>query len=293
MQCELISHLRVLLLLMSAVVLILSAFAKSRIAKIVSVIAMALNFMPVAALYMPASQIVSAEGSNSQSKMIKVMQFNLCGELNKDYTAVLNALAVENPDVIGFSEIPPPWLDLLKTNLKDYRHVVADTRYGGIAIFSRLPFNHSEIKYYGDWHRPRAIAEIMTGGGAVSVVCAHPSVPNIRPELRNGELKLLAEELRALSKTNPTVLIGDLNCTPWSYYFSQLLQHSDFVDTEQGFGFQPTFSAFFFVPLVTIDHCLVSRDIGTITRRTGTRVGSDHLPVTVTLALGATAKSRF
>jgi len=283
MPCELISHLRLVLVTMALLILLLAIPTKNKIALSISALAVLLNAVPIAALYLPAAKTVTNDTDKQPIHTVKILQLNLWGGKNKEYVAVVKTIVESNPDVIGFSEITPQWLKLMKVGLKGYPYVVVDTNYGGIAIFSRLPIAHSEIKHYGEWHRPRAIAKIQIGSGHFTVICAHPSVPNIRPELRNGEFSLLAEEARMLAKANPTILAGDLNSTPWSYYFTKLLQDSDLNDTEQGFGCQPTWSAFFPVPLVTIDHCLVSKDIHTVARLTGPKVGSDHLPVMVTL----------
>lgn len=283
MQCELISHLRLVLVAVALFLLVLAIPTKSKIALSISALAVLLNAAPIAALYLPAAKPVSNDTDKQPMHTVKILQLNLWGGKNKEYVAVVKTIVESNPDVIGFSEITPQWLKLMKVGLKGYPYVVADTRFGGIAIFSRLPIAHSEIKYYGDHHRPRAIAKIQIGSGHFTVICAHSTIPNIRPELRNGELVVLAEEARQSAKECPTILFGDLNCTPWSYYFTKLLHDSDLNDSEQGFGCQPTWSAFFPVPLVTIDHCLVSKDIHTVARLTGPKVGSDHLPVMVTL----------
>lgn len=291
MQCELLSHLRFPLLLASIVGLVLSSLARSPVVRVVGVLAVTLNFVPIAALYLPA-RFAGSYVSNSHRQSLTVMQINLCGEQNENYAAVIKCISEANPDVIGFSEIPARWLEYLKRHLNKYSHFVADTEYGGIAVFSKLPFSQARIEHYGDWHRPRAIVKLEVGNAGnidrqtVNLVCAHPSVPNIRPELRNGELELLADELQSLQKNHPTVLIGDLNCTPFSYYFARLLNRSGLVDSEQGFGFQPTWSAFI-GPLVAIDHCLVSKNLTVRARRTGPKVGSDHLPVIVTVEVPA------
>jgi endonuclease/exonuclease/phosphatase (EEP) superfamily protein YafD len=76
------------------------------------------------------------------------------------------------------------------------------------------------------------------------------------------------------------VLIGDLNTTMWSPYFSELVKGSGLRDARLGFGLKPTWPmplpALFQIP---IDHCLVSDDIEVLGVRTGGATGSDHRPM--------------
>jgi endonuclease/exonuclease/phosphatase family metal-dependent hydrolase len=65
------------------------------------------------------------------------------------------------------------------------------------------------------------------------------------------------------------------------------------VDSEQGFGVQPTWRVFL-GPLtgpllrpvqIPIDHCLHAPEMMTLARATGPACGSDHYPLLVTLQL--------
>ncbi len=91
---------------------------------------------------------------------------------------------------------------------------------------------------------------------------------------------------------SPKLLIGDLNCGPWSPAFAHLLA-SGLRDSEQGFGPQPSWPArkgrvienLSILPLVPIDHVLTSDDVCIINREVGPAMNSDHLPVNVKAAI--------
>jgi endonuclease/exonuclease/phosphatase (EEP) superfamily protein YafD len=91
---------------------------------------------------------------------------------------------------------------------------------------------------------------------------------------------------------NPKILIGDLNCGPWSPAFSNLLS-GGLHDSEQGFGPQPSWPArtgrvvenIPIPPLIPIDHVLVSDDICVVQRQTGPPMQSDHVPVFVRIRI--------
>lgn len=71
--------------------------------------------------------------------------------------------------------------------------------------------------------------------------------------------------------------------SPSNYYFARLLDEGRLNDSEQGFGPQQSWSTELLIPVVPIDHFLVSRDIEVTNRALGPNIGSDHLPVYVDL----------
>lgn len=93
----------------------------------------------------------------------------------------------------------------------------------------------------------------------------------------------LAKDINATDE--PSILAGDLNCTPWSYKFYELMKNTSLKDSEKGFGYQPSWSTFHWMPLFCIDHLLSSREITAVKRYSGPYVGSDHLPVITVLNL--------
>jgi endonuclease/exonuclease/phosphatase (EEP) superfamily protein YafD len=100
---------------------------------------------------------------------------------------------------------------------------------------------------------------------------------------RNQQLQTIASFLRP--KTNPVLLLGDLNISPWSYYFEQLLTQANLRNSAYGWGVMPSWPVAFPALLIPIDHCLVSEGITIHQRRNGSAVGSDHYPVIVDFSL--------
>jgi len=132
----------------------------------------------------------------------------------------------------------------------------------------------------------------VKGHKPVGLMLVHPTVPIVpksRFDARNKELtELYPAEIKTLG--DEQILLGDLNCTPWSPYFDKLLAKGHLKDSERGFGFTPSWPTkmFLFVPLrpfLPIDHVLVSQGIVVKERRLLGEVGSDHLPVLVRLKL--------
>jgi endonuclease/exonuclease/phosphatase (EEP) superfamily protein YafD len=281
---ELISHGRILFAFLGAALLLATLPLKNKKAIILAAIAFLLNAAAIAPLYLPAAKESQANNADDLHH-IRLMQFNLWGGKNKKYFAVAQTIIQTNPDVIGFSEITPTWLIALKAGLANYPYMIADTTGGGIAIFSRLPLESKEIRYYSDRKRPRAIAKVKLAGGHFTLIFAHPFIPLKHTAMRNEEFAIYAKEAVEASKSGPVIVAGDLNCTPFSHDFSKLLKDGQLTDTEQGFGPQPSWSTHQKITLFPIDHCLVSKDVVTLKRYTGEDIGSDHLPVVVELEM--------
>lgn len=282
---ELLSHFRILFAALSAVLLLATLPLKNKKAIILAAMAFWVNIAAIAPLYLPAQRESQSSPAAEDMHRLKIMQFNLWGGKNKKYFAVAQTIIQTNPDVIGFSEITPTWLIALKAGLANYPYMIADTTGGGIAIFSRLPLESKEIRYYSPLKRPRAIAKVKLAGGQFTLIFAHPFIPLKHTAMRNEEFAIYAKEAVEASKSGPVILAGDLNCTPFSSDFSKLLNDSHLVDTEQGFGPQPSWSTHQKITLFPIDHCLVSKDVVTLKRYIGEEIGSDHLPVVVELEM--------
>jgi endonuclease/exonuclease/phosphatase (EEP) superfamily protein YafD len=228
-----------------------------------------------------------ASGSSAETSAgktdhsVKIMSINLWGGKNRQFDQAIAEIKRNDPDVIGFSEITWLWWKKLEPALINYPYRSMELKYGGIAVFSRLPLKDSHIEYFGAKKRPRVATKCKMGDIYVNLLVVHPFAPLKEFKQRNLELKELGTEVKQMNA--PVVLVGDINCSPWSFYFTQLLKDSALQDSEQGFGAQPSWPAIRNHALIPIDHCLVSKDIQVINRQIGRNIGSDHLPVVIEL----------
>lgn len=244
---------------------------------------------PVATMFIPLSS-----GLNDENAMqtISIMNFNTEFQHNDDYHKFADLLEINKPDVLALVETDQKWVNGLSESLARYAYQQVVIKGPGIALFSKYPVSNVAVFYYGKSHHPRISAELRIKKRTVQVVVAHPTTPKTRAGFmeRNAELRLIGDEMR--SKVGTKILIGDLNCGPWSGEFRQLLG-DDLIDSEQGFGPQPSWPArtgrviehLLIPPFVPIDHILISKDICVVQRIVGPAIGSDHLPVFVKLKL--------
>lgn len=242
----------------------------------VGCICFAVNAIPMVDMYLPQK---APEGK--VLAQLGVLQFNLWGPKNTQYDKVIALVKEKSPDVIGFSEITETWEKALIKGLPEYKYRTVEKRYGGVGFFSKNPMIASQIQYYGEIKRPRIEAHLIVGKYPVTFVFMHPVIPKHMYVVRNGEL-ITAGDYAGRCE-DPVVLFGDLNCSPWSYYFTKVLDIGRLHDTEKGFGVHPTWTTQWIFPLIPIDHCLVSKEFFTRERTVGPDIGSDHLPVFVKL----------
>ncbi len=236
-----------------------------------------LTFMP---LYFGGLH-ASASGPDPR---LRVLELNVFGGKNIQKERTLDLIKHSNADLIGISEVTVPWMLALQKGLKQYPHQVYEPRFGGVALLSKFPLENASVKYFGEIKRPRITASTVIDGRNVRLIFAHPVIPLYRKGSRDEELVVLASE--ANSATSAAILFGDLNATPWSHNFNKLVIDGGLIDSEQGFGFQPTWCAFWspFSTLFPIDHCLVTDHFVVVDRRVLGNIGSDHLPLQVDLA---------
>jgi endonuclease/exonuclease/phosphatase (EEP) superfamily protein YafD len=207
---------------------------------------------------------------------------------NRNFDALISLVRTEQPDIFVVQEATRGWLGALEVLRDTYKHrlVVANRGEQHIALYSRLPLAEVKAEAVAGEFAPPAhiIARITQDERAVTILTMHtPNPPDpARTAARNRELAFAAEVARESAK--PFVIIGDLNITMWSPYFAKLKADGNLRDARTGFGVLPSWSPLEGLPLIPIDHCLVSPDVSVRNLRTGANIGSDHRPLIVELA---------
>lgn len=270
---------------------------------------LALLVLPVITLLASGYRLYpSFFGAQQQSlkkdgEKITLLHCNLWGGRNRDRVSFLALVEKEKPDLVAVCEVEKKWHGLLSASLKPaYPYCITFPHIGGVELYSRYPLD-GEVRLAERGHRPRIFANVRVGRQLVSLVVAHPPTPvgeATRLKSRNREFEIYAGECcKSRNEGLPYLVIGDLNCTPWSPYFRKLLADGALKDSGAGQGLAPTWPntaalTYGLLPgnfgtgaVLPIDHCLVSRDLTVLERRVLSPVGSDHLPILVKLALPA------
>ena len=254
----------------------------------------------VTQVYWPVDQPPPGE------QVVRIMSYNVFGA-NWNFEAAVTEIVSQDPDVLVVCEYTRNWHDILQVLYDDYPHRLTLPRWHGfgIAVLSKIPIDSHEVLQLGTvvdkngkrqtvTDNPVPVVNLKFGQRTVRLVGFHSLSPmnQQRMTLRNQQFADLGKFLA--KKDVPTILVGDLNCTTWSYFLKKdLLKRARLFDSRQGIGYQGTWRADLKPFTIPIDHALVSRHIHVHDRWTGNRGGSDHLPIIVEVSVSPSEPSEL
>ncbi len=279
---ELATHFRVQYVILFFFLMVVMAVKRQLLLVGITGLCMAVHLFYILPVYLSPRESLA----ESKSETVKILSSNVRRN-NTHHQQVLDLISKETPDVVTLQEVDDVWLEALKPLDKTYpyRQIIKVSYQERLSLYSRLPIITSHEKYYGIYKIPVLIVTLNVNGHPLTVYTTHlisPTTPR-DAQARNQALIQLAQEIH--SAKEPGVLIGDMNISPWSPYFYDLLRTSGLKDSRYGFGIQaswPTYVPPFLIPL---DHCLVHPSIQVLDRRVGPNIGSDHYPVLIKLAV--------
>lgn len=240
-----------------------------------------INALLVLALFWPGNQSAPTSGQRLRLVAVNVHTANLRTDLVLDFLQKIDA------DVVMLMEVNQRWMNALASLSNRYPEIITEARSDnfGIAMLNRVGSTNSAVIYLGEAEVPSIRTTLLINGQTVTLLGTHPLPPGSAEysRLRNDQLRAIVATVRE-SRT-PTILLGDLNATPWSPYFRELLRASGLRNTSQGRGLYGSWPAGLPVGRIPLDHCLVSPSIHVVDKQLGPQVGSDHLPVVIDLQI--------
>ena len=204
---------------------------------------------------------------------------------NADAAPLLAHIAAVDPDVICFQEIDARWAAGLAPLHASYpyRRVLPRPDPFGLAVFSKYPATFAAEDVEGD---PilRATVRRNDEDDALTVFNVHVATPVRREwaDRRNRTLRTIAAKVAAVD--GPVLVCGDLNCTPWSPHFADLLAAGGLRDPRRGGWSPPSWRTSNPLLALPIDHLLPGGGARCWGLRSGPDIGSDHRPLTVRVA---------
>lgn len=236
-------------------------------------------------LALPHLNTKPAENTNNRAEL-SIVLINVNTKLGSP-NRVAAYIQKEQPDLFVLQEINSAWTSELEELISQFPFHKVHTREDnfGIGIFSKLPLFDSEIKLFGDAALPSITTKVEVNSVEVRIIATHTLPPKNRlyAELRNNQLEAISKHVT--NSTEPIILLGDLNATAFSHNSQEFLNTSQLIDSTGSFGIQPTWPSFCPALGIQIDHVLHSKDIYTVDKRIGFKVGSDHLPVYASLQI--------
>lgn len=201
----------------------------------------------------------------------------------QDAGATRAYLEGQSADILVLSEVTPRWQEKLVELEGRYPYSVIRPRWNpwGIALYSRFPLHDVEDLDLGDDRSSHLRVTVELPAGAVALYAVHLASPPSRgqSQQRNTQLHQLAQRIARDDSGLPVVVAGDLNITPYSPYFRDLLRDAGLRDARLPFGPHVTWPVLP-VPIgIPIDHCLVSSQVVVTRVAIGPSTGSDHFPL--------------
>ncbi len=282
---ELLTNFRVQFMVLFVVLILLARFAKvSKLLAVCLAIAVAWSGWESGQFYLPAQQPAAGE------TLVRVMSFNVLA-INSEFQLAIDEVRKHDPDMFAIIEYAGMWHEAFDALNEDYPHQHRDPRWHGygIAIFSKIPFEHAKsIPLTEDAiDNPAAVVTVRIDGQPVRILATHVMSPTnrFRLELRNRQFEEIADHLN--QDSIETILVGDMNCNPASRYLAKLIRDTNLRDSRKGFGLHPSWPTFAWPMSTPIDHVLVSESIHVHDRFLGDGGGSDHHPVIMDFSIRA------
>ena len=287
---DLTSHFRWYWLLLAVVCLGASWRQLGRIAIACLAAAVLGNVWPMLPYWMPdvRPQTAAAATPGVLRPPLSLVSVNVLTS-NRNSQAVLDYVRSRDADVAIFLEVDAAWAAALDGLADRWPHAVVQPRDDnfGIALFAKQPPRERRVVEFGDTGVPSIVATFTDPAGDYTVIATHPVPPKtpVYAHDRDAQLRAIAEFVAA--SPLPCVVAGDLNATPWSAAFRDLVARSGLRDTALGRGVQATWNARAWAPRIPIDHILAPPGTEILRRAVGPDVGSDHFPVEAQLRLPA------
>ncbi|TDJ44082.1 MAG: hypothetical protein E2O52_09140 [Gammaproteobacteria bacterium] len=279
---ELFSHFRLYFVIAQALLALTFLHSGHRLLLALTLLLALPNVWYVGPYLTPLVTGASAAATGSGEVSIIALNVNY---RNDGHAAVRAYLAARSPDVIVIEELTDEWQAALRHLDAEYPYRVGRPRPDpfGLGVWSRLPFIESELIDLGVPGSVNARVVLDTGGRPLQIYAVHlfPPLSARGAGQRNLQLETLAARLSATGL--PSLVIGDLNMTPFSPYFESFAAAAGLVDARRPAGFHFTWPTSALPLWIPIDHVLATRSLDVRSVQRGPDTGSDHYPLEVSV----------
>ena len=252
---------------------------------------LAANLASIAPVY-----AVPPASSGAEAEELTILQFNVLqhNERRREAVAYLEACGA---DLVLLQEIDHAWAEELARGLAAYEPVLVEARSTnfGIGLYLRrrsgIEVERARLVRIDDegWRHPAIEAELRHGDRELALlgVHAHPPINATVARIHGIEIERIAQWSRA--RDGAHLVLGDLNMTPWSSRYRQLMGSSPLRSARDGFGIVASWR-----PLsglsggLPLDHILHDAAFSTTAFERGPSLGSDHQPILARLRWNAT-----
>lgn len=279
-RVDLLSHFRLQYVLLFSVLILISGILKRYRLLILSGVFLILNASLFLPFYLPRP-------AGNEANSLTIFMANV-ERGNRRTDLLLQEIAAVRPEILVLVEIDPRWMRELTILKQQYPYEVAAVRsdYSGVLLLSKLPLQASRVEEVGTTNIPMVVANVVRNGKRLTLLGLHPYAPFDRWAAMRRDEQLLSAAHYVKTQKNPTVLLGDLNITPFSAVYQDIQKNALLTDCAVGFGYQITWQL---QPLLapiglSIDHCMYTAGVRVVKSSVGDTIGSDHKPIINTIS---------
>ncbi len=293
---QILDHLRVQLSLILLLAILLNGI-KYKYWSLAFSLPFVLNLSLILPLFIPSPQYSHLNQRDlSVQNALHLLHINLDVD-NNNYTTALQYIEQQNADLIFLQEVTPTWFNQLESHLSNYQIIESRPLKNTHGVALLLP-NHfspsfwvqnTEILHFPAYSERPMIATQVQSNPPISILSIHLTRPRNKGTSNFQQIELdavAAWSQEQQTKGHQVIIIGDYNLTPWSIPFRRFLKTANLRNSQRGFGLQPTwFAGLPPFMMIAIDHAVYSEGLMILDRKTGSQLGSDHLPLWLEVTL--------
>ncbi|MBW3098306.1 endonuclease/exonuclease/phosphatase family protein [Pseudohoeflea coraliihabitans] len=200
---------------------------------------------------------------------------------NRNAAALIDMVRSQEPDLFLAMETDE-WWDAQLAGLSDILpHTAARITgsYFGIHLFSRLPFDSRDVRHLAGQDTPSVdVTMRMRDGTPLRFLGVHPRPPHPFQSSLGRDAQLYAAALALRDATQPYILAGDLNATPWETTTARMRRIARLHDPRHGQGYFATYDALSRWMRWPLDQIFSSQAFSVLEMARLDPFGSDHFP---------------
>lgn len=283
---DLLANFRVQFCLALALSALLLFLLRCRLLMRMALVLLAIESTSVLSWYNRAQMMAPAQArflDRTAIPHLKVLLANVLFD-NHRVEPLQQLIARERPDLVVLQEANDAQLGMM-TRFREalpYHFRTRNLPYG-LAVWSRLPILQPRFELLGAGELPTLSCRLTWGRRELTLFTTHLTSPIRRPAAeRDHQLAAMAGHLR---RHPADLVLGDFNVSMWSPHYQQFEAASGYSNCRHGFGVLASWPAQ--LPAwsrIPIDQCLTRGSVRVEDLRLGPNIGSDHLPVLLTLA---------
>jgi endonuclease/exonuclease/phosphatase (EEP) superfamily protein YafD len=258
------------------------ALLRTRGRLLLCLVGLLVSTVPVASLF-----LAGPDQATASEPALRLMFLNT--EIRgADPDSLITELELAQHDLVLLSAATDNWADTLQNATIPYQVVLRRAPGTDLewVVLARpdLELESSPISL-GGGGRDAVVLETRIDDTPVLILAMHPPSP-ITAELaaiHSRQMSAAANWVRA--QGDPVIVIGDLNATPWSSGFDDLLELGGMLDSQVGLGPQASWPARLGPLGIPIDHALHTPELKVLERSLGPSHRSDHRSLRVVFAV--------